>query len=1073
MKVREEIKRMIKKLLQFSLGNKFAIFLMVLLVILAGIYSSSKMKLELLPDAEPPIITIQTALPGATPETVKEDISDKIDSQVRSMSDVKSVSAQSIQNASMVSVEYEETADMDKAENDLQKEIDKIKFDEEVEEPELTRSSMDAFPIVAYSFSNKEDNLKDTTNKINNELIPRLETIEGIQTAQLNGQTSREVSVKFDQDKLQESGLSAESVQQFLKSATSETPLGLFQFDKTEKSVVIDGQFTSVDALKDLEIPLTAGAGSSTQGQSASDSNQQGAAQSQDGSGASSQGSAMQGAGASSSSGGASVPSVKLDDIADVSVGDVRESISKTNGKDAVNVQVTKSQDANTVKVAEDTKNEIDKFVKENPDVNSTKVMDTAKPIQDSLYTMIEKAALGTMVAIIVILLFLRNIRTTAISIVSIPMSILIAMVALKLSDVSLNILTLGALTVAIGRVIDDSIVVVENIYRRLSDKEEQLSGDKLVISATSEVFKPILSSTIVTIIVFLPLVFVTGSVGQMFRPFALAIAFSLLASLLVSVTIVPALSATFFKKGIKQHKENKLGLIGSNYKKVLNWSLNHKWIVIIISTIILIASIGLGAAKLGTSFISTGEDKYMTLTYTPEPGETEEGVLNHAEEVQKYLNKKDKVNTVQYSVGGATPTDPTGSSNSMAIMVEYDSNTPNFDEEPDKVLSHIEKYKHPGDWGNQDMGTGTDNKALEIAVTGPSLDSIEGTVKKVEDEMKDIKGLSNVKSDLSQTYEQYNIKVDQNKAASYGLSASQLAMTLNQNTPEQTVTTVKEKGKSIDVKVKEDKDKNWTEEKLESTEVQTPTGQSIELSDIADLEKSSTPNKIETEAGDYTATVSTKVTNDDVGGMAQKVISKVNDIDKPNNVETKVGGANEDISKAISQLVLAMIAAIIIVYLVLVLTFKGALAPFTILFSLPYTVIGVVIALVLTGETISVPSMIGMLMLIGIVVTNAIVLVDRVINKEKQGLEMKDALLEAGGTRIRPILMTAIATIGALLPMLFGEDSSIIISKGMAATVIGGLISSTLLTLIVVPVIYEILFSLKDKIINKRNKKK
>ena len=206
---------------------------------------------------------------------------------------------------------------------------------------------------------------------------------------------------------------------------------------------------------------------------------------------------------------------------------------------------------------------------------------------------------------------------------------------------------------------------------------------------------------------------------------------------------------------------------------------------------------------------------------------------------------------------------------------------------------------------------------------------------------------------------------------------------------------------------------------------------------------------------------------------MAQKVISKVNDIDKPNNVETKVGGANEDISKAISQLVLAMIAAIIIVYLVLVLTFKGALAPFTILFSLPYTVIGVVIALVLTGETISVPSMIGMLMLIGIVVTNAIVLVDRVINKEKQGLEMKDALLEAGGTRIRPILMTAIATIGALLPMLFGEDSSIIISKGMAATVIGGLISSTLLTLIVVPVIYEILFSLKDKIINKRNKKK
>src|SRR5699024_2947171 len=349
----------------------------------------------------------------------------------------------------------------------------------------------------------------------------------------------------------------------------------------------------------------------------------------------------------------------------------------------------------------------------------------------------------------------------------------------------------------------------------------------------------------------------------------------------------------------------------------------------------------------------------------------------------------------------------------------------------------------------------------------------IKGTINKVEKEMKNIHGLANVKSDLTQTYEQFNIKVDQNKASSYGLSASQLAMTLNQNTPEQTVTTVKENGKSIDVKVKEDKEKNWTQEKLESTEIQTPTGQSIVLSEISELEKSSTPNKIETEAGDYTATVSTKVTNDDVGGMGQKVISKVNEIDKPNDVNIKVGGANEDINKAVSQLVLAMLAAIIIVYLVLVLTFKGALAPFTILFSLPYTVIGVVLALVITGETVSVPSMIGMLMLIGIVVTNAIVLVDRVINKENQGMEMKEALLEAGGTRIRPILMTALATIGALLPMLFGQDSSIIISKGMAATVIGGLISSTLLTLIVVPVIYEILFTLKLKLVNKVQKRK
>ncbi|PHK50223.1 efflux RND transporter permease subunit [Staphylococcus edaphicus] len=1056
---------MIKKLLQFSLGNKFAIFLMVLLVILGGVYASSKMKLELLPDVEPPMITVQTTMPGATPETVKEDVSDKIDDQIRSMAGVKNVNAQSIQNASMVTVEYEEGTDLDKVENELKKELDKIKFNENVEEPELTRSSMDAFPIVAYSLTTNDNNLKDTTSRINNQLLPKLQTIDGVQNAQLNGQTSREVSIKFDQDKLEKSGLTKDSVQQYLKSATSETPLGLFQFNDTEKSVVIDGQFKSVNALENLDIPLTAAAGTSG-GQS-----QEGDATSSKGAGQQSSSAAQSASGTSSSqSSGSDIPSVKLKDIAQVSAGDERASISKTNGKDAVNVQITKAQDANTVQVAKDTKKEIDKFVKENPKLVATKVMDTAKPIEDALYTMIEKAALGTIVAIIVILLFLRNIRTTAISIVSIPMSILIAMVALKLSDVSLNILTLGALTVAIGRVIDDSIVVVENIYRRLSDKAESLKGDRLIVSATSEVFKPIMSSTIVTIIVFLPLAFVSGSVGEMFRPFALAIAFSLLASLLVSITIVPALSATFFKKGVKHHKkEESLGLIGRKYKAILSWSLNHKWIVMIISTVILIASIGLGAAKLGTSFISAGEDKYMALTYTPKPGETQEGILKHAEQVQKYLNSKDKVRTVQYSVGGPTPNDPSGNSNSLAIMVAYATNTPNFDKEPDKVLQHIEKYKHPGEWTNQDMGTGGSNNALEIAVTGPSLDAIKGTVTKVEDKMKDVSGMANVKSDLTQTYDQYNVKIDQNKAASYGLSASQLAMTLNQNTPEESVTTVKEKGKSIDVKIKEDKQTDWTKDKLEHTELQAPTGQSVELSDIAKLESSTTPNKIETKAGDYTATVSSKITNDDVGGTSQKVMSKINQIETPNNVKINVGGANEDISNAITQLALAMLAAIIIVYLVLVLTFKGALAPFTILFSLPYTIIGVVVALVITGETISVPSMIGMLMLIGIVVTNAIVLIDRVINKEKQGIEMKAALLEAGGTRIRPILMTALATIGALAPMLFGEDSSIIISKGMAATVVGGLISSTLLTLIVVPVIYEILFTLKAKIFSRK----
>ena len=1050
---------MIKKLLQFSLGNKFAIFLMVVLIILGGVYSSAKLKLELLPDVENPVISVQTTMSGATPQSTQEEISSKIENQVRSLAYVNSVQTESIPNASIVTVEYDNGTDMDKAEEQLKKEIDKIKFKDGVGEPELTRNSMDAFPIVAYSFTSNNQKLKDVTKKLNQQLVPKLQTIDGVQNAQLNGQTNREVSLKFKQKNLDEKGLTANDVENYIKTATRETPLGLFQFNKSNKSIIVDGQFKSVDAFKNLKIPLSI-SGQAAQNDSDSDSD---SLMPSDNTRSTNSSTHMAQEG--------QMPSVPLKDLADISVGDERTSISKTNGKDAVNLQIMKSQDANTVQVAREVQKKVDEFVRNESGMKSIKTMDTAKPIEDSLYTMVEKAALGTIVAIIVILLFLRNIRTTAISIVSIPMSILIALIALKLSNVSLNILTLGALTVAIGRVIDDSIVVVENIFRRLSDPNEKLKGENLIISATREVFKPIMSSTLVTIVVFLPLVFVSGSVGEMFRPFALAITFSLLASLLVSITLVPSLGATFFKNGVKNKEQKEgLGTVGRAYRSALNWSLNHKWIVLIVSIFILVGSVVIGARNLGTSYISTGDNKFLALTYTPKPGETQKSVTQHAEKVQNYLDKKDKVETVQYSIGGPTPQDPTGSTNSMAIMIKYQSDTPNFDEEPDKVLKHIETFKQPGEWKNQDLGTGAGNNSVEVTVKGPNTSAMKDTVNRVEKMMTDIKGITNVKSDLSQTYDQYEIKVDQNKAADNGISAAQLAMNLNENLPEKTISTVNEKGKSIDVKVKQNKQTDWSSQKIKNIKLNKPTGGTIKLSEIASLKKSYTPSKLIQEDGDYATTVTGKVTDKDVGGKSQQVMAKVKDLEKPSHIKINVGGATDDIDKAISQLAMAMIAAIIIVYLILVITFRGGLAPFTILFSLPFTVIGVVLALIITGETISVPSLIGMLMLIGIVVTNAIVLIDRVINNEKQGMTMKQALIEAGGTRIRPILMTAIATIGALVPLLFGQDSSILISKGMAATVIGGLISSTLLTLFVVPVIYEILFTLKNKITKKFN---
>nr|WP_280841773.1 efflux RND transporter permease subunit [Staphylococcus hyicus] len=1048
-------------MIDFSLSNRFAIMLMVLLVILGGVYASFKMKLELLPDTEPPMMTITTTMPGATPDTIMKEVSNPIDEEIRGMADVTSVKTESLANASLVTVKFDDQTDLDKVEQELQKTLQKMSFAEGVQDPEIKRNSIYAFPVVAYSFINQKNDIKATTKAVEEQLIPKLQEIKGVQRATVNGQTTRQATLKYDDQKLQAVGLNQQQVSDYIKGASKETPLGLFQFGNEDKSVVIDGQFTSIDALENLEVPLAISRQPATSAQNDSKNQDQ------------SQGMSMSSSALTASqalTSNSNNETVPLKSLARITLQDERKSISKTNGEDAVDVQIVKAQDANTVAVANEVDQTIHDFVKSHDNLKTVKIMDTAKPIKDALSTMIEKALLGAIVAIIVILLFLRNIKMTAISVVSIPLSILIAMVALKLTDVSLNILTLGALTVAVGRVIDDAIVVIENIYRRLAKKDEVLSGDHLIIQATKEVFIPIMSSTIVTIIVFLPLAFVTGSVGEMFRPFAYAVTFSLLASLLVSITIVPVLGSMFFKNGLKRQPKHHLGKLGHGYRKILSWSLDHKWIVIILSTVLLIGSIVLGSIKIGTSFISTGEDKFMALTYKPKPGETKERVLKNAEEVQKYLNNQSHVQHVQYSVGGPSPADPTGSTNSTALMVKYDSDTPNFDTEPERVLKHIATYHHSGDWQNLDMSTGTGSHQLKVQVTGPSTDAIKGTVKEVEHLMGETKGLTNVKSDLTDTYAQYEVKVDHQRASENGITAGQLALLLNQNIPEMTISKIKADQQSYDVVVKQNKETQWTKNKLENTSIPSPQNPNLKLSDIAELKQTTTPNTLVKESGHYTSTITGNISGKDVGGITQDVSHQLSKIKTPQDVKTSVGGTNDDITEAFSQLLLAMLAAIIIVYLVLVLTFKGGLAPFTILFSLPYTIIGVVCALVATGETLSVPSMIGLLMLIGIVVTNAIVLIDRVINNEKTGMSMKAALIEAGGTRIRPILMTAIATIGALFPLLFGQNSSVLISKGLAATVIGGLLSSTLLTLIVVPVIYEILFTLKSKLMRHKN---
>lgn len=931
---------MVKKIIDFSLHNKLALWLMTLIVALAGIYSAMTMKMEMLPSISSPVITVTTPYPGATPEAVLDNLTDPIEKKVKSMEGVDSVSSQSMANASAITLQYEFGTDMDKAEKDVQKAIADLDLPEDAQDSQIQRISMYTFPVISYSFSSDSKNIKELTKSIKDDLLPQLEGVDGVTSVSFSGQQLEQVELQFNESALKKKGLTEDTVLQYIKGATADAPLGLYTFDNSLKSIVVNGQFTSVEALRSLKIP-------------AAQSSQ--TAQAQTGQSAQAQSSqaaqAQMSPKAAAAQAKLKVPTVKLGDIATIKTVASRESISKTNGKDSLSIQVVKSDNANTVSLANDVKKIVEDYEKDNKDINGLLMMDQAKPIQDSVKTMVEKALIGALFAVIMILIFLRNIRSTVIAVVSIPMSILIALLILKQLDVTLNIMTLGAMTVAIGRVIDDSIVVIENIFRRMSLKNEPLRGAALIADATREMFIPIMSSTLVTIAVFLPLGLVSGSIGELFRPFALTVVFALLASLLIAITIVPMLGHIFFKDGIKGHHDEKPGRIAHFYRRILDWALNHKWIVALLSIALLVGSLML-TPFVGTSFISTGEDKLLALTYKPQPGETEAEVVKNGEQVQKYLSDKKYVENVQFSVGGKNPFNPVAS-NDMAMMVEYNKDTPNWDDEAEKVLDKIASFKQKGDWKNQDFATGGASNTVSVSVVGPTTNKIRSTVEKVEAEMKKQKTLSNVNSSLSANYDEYTLKVDHNKLSELGLTAGQVAMALNERSPETVVTKVGKGGDAAEVILTKKKSSNWTKEKLENTKVTSPLGREVRLSEVTKIVEGQSSDTITRKDGDVSASVDGKIKADDVGKTTAAVQKAVDKIDTPDNVKIKVGGTTEDINESFSQLGLAMLAAIGIVYLILVLTFKGGLAPLAILFSLPFTVIGVIVGLLVSGETL------------------------------------------------------------------------------------------------------------------------
>lgn len=1020
-----------KGLVNFVLKNKLAVWLLTIIITVSGIYSGTRMKMESIPDISIPYLIVMGVYPGATPEQVMNDLSIPFEKSIESLEDVKAVYSTSSSNVAQVQVEYDYGIDMDEKKRQLEAALDNLKLPEGAQEPTIMAISMNMMPVVALSVSSSKEDIVDLTSTVEDVLLPKIEKIDGVASATITGQHIEQVSFKYDEEKMAALGLTEDTVKQMIQASDMSLSLGLYQFTVGEQAVSVDGKVKSVDELKDLLIPVTPSATNPS-------------------------------------------PFVRLGDIAKIEVEGKVQSVSRTNGQDAIAIQIVKGQDANTVTVVNAVKDLMKDEEKRLDGLNVEISLDQGAPIEDSVFTMIEKAVFGGAIAVLIILLFLRDFKSTIISIISIPVSIFMALLLLNWMDITLNIMTLGAITVAIGRVIDDSIVVVENIYRRIHLKQEKLTGRALIREATIEMFKPILSSTLVTVAVFAPLIFVGGMVGELFMPFALTMTFALGASLLVAITIVPALSHFLFRKKLygekteSQHKE--VGKLAIWYKGVLEKVLNHKIITSVLAILLLVGSLAL-TPLIGFSFMGSQEEKVMYLTYTPATGELADETAANVEKVEKELMKRKDVDILQVSITDAKNVDPSammmgGGAGGALMYLIFDPDMEDFPKAREEVEDYVFNIGQSGEWKSQNF-TSMSMSSNEVSYTlySDDLDKLRDAVKQVEGALKEVDGLEDIKSDNEDPYVEHVLKVEQKNVLQYGLTTAQIVMALNSNTSQEVLTTVKNDGKDIDVIVQRDAKAAATSlDDVLATEIKTALGTTMTIGELVDVEEGTTLNSLSRSKGEYFATVSGTIIGDDISKATTAADKKIDKLDLQKGVTLGVAGVAADMQETFTKLGIAMLAAIAIVYFILVVTFGEGLAPFAILFSLPFAVIGAFIGLFVTGQTISVSVMMGLLMLIGIVVTNAIVLVDRIIHMEHDGLAMREAILEAGATRLRPILMTAIATIGAMIPMALGTGGSGLISKDLAITVIGGLLSSTLLTLVVVPIVYEMLSKMLKK---------
>ncbi|MFC2035980.1 efflux RND transporter permease subunit [Chloroflexota bacterium] len=756
------------------------------------------------------------------------------------------------------------------------------------------------------------------------------------------------------------------------------------------------------------------------------------------------------------------ISGVILKDVGGVELGlPSASSVSRTNGKTSITINIQKEAESNTVFVANAVMDEVDDIIATLPgDVILYTVMDQSEYIETSISDLSRNALIGCGLAIIVVFFFLMAFRASLVTAVSIPLSILIGFLIMRFLGITINLLTLSAMAIAVGRVIDNSIVVLEVIYRRMQDGEPFRTA---AIGGVREVATPITSSTLATVVIFIPMAFVGGIVGEMFIPFALTMTAALIASLIVALMVIPPLSN--FPVAKKDSKGDGQTWYQRLYLPTLRWSLGHRALTLVIAGIIFFGSFAL-VPMIGTSFIPSMGEKMLTVDVAMPRGTDLATTENAVIKVEKVLVTHPDITTILTNAGtsgsvtgGFMALGSAGDSTASIIVFlerEADMELAAADVREDLVgiIPEAEITVTTG----QAMSGGMSGSGLDISVRGDSYEDLAVTAQQLYVELADVDGIAELKLGLATVEPKLDITPDPAKLMTSSLPIEQLIQIQQEFFLIQVGSAVSQAivdGHNYEVYL------NGITQNLDSAEVarelRVGFPQSVKLSDIANVELGEQQTNIQRIDEKLAASITASITAKNIGAVNMAVQKKIDSLTTAPGVDISQGGTMEMMQESFSGMFVAIIVAILLAFAVIAVTFRSLVTPIIIMVSLPLASIGALLGLMITGQTLGISAMMGVLMLVGIVLTNAIVLIDLVERLRKQGMSISDALVESGRTRMRPILMTALTTMIAMLPLALGLGEGTIISAELAIVVIGGLFSSTLLTLLVIPVIYSL----------------